>query len=106
MSLPGCPEVVLFVVVLLALEDRAGAVELLDEDEAYHLMGERHAGKGDHRLGTFVYSLREAVGTTDDEYEVAACCLPLAEPFGKLDAAPLLAALIEQDEIVLRLHIL
>lgn len=106
MSLPGCPEVVLFVVVLLALKDSAGAVELFDEDEAYHLMGERHAGKGDHRLGTFIDCFGETVRSADDEDEVAACGLTLAEPFGELDAAALLTALIEQDETVLWLHIL
>lgn len=106
MSLPGCPEVVLFVVVLLALEDRASTIELLGEDEAHHLVGECHVGEGDHCLGTLIDCLGETIRSADDKDEVAACRLALAEPSGKLDAAALLTTLVEQHETVLWLHIL
>lgn len=44
----------LFVVVRLSLDDGHGAVELFDEDESDHLVGEGHAGEGDFVVGALV----------------------------------------------------
>ncbi len=89
-------------VILLALEDGAGAVELFDEDEADHLMRERHLGERDLVVGALIDGGRKAVGATDDEHESAGGLLLLAQPFGKFDAAALAAMLIEKDDGILR----
>ena len=46
-----------FVVVRLAVEDGHGAVELLGEDEAYHLVRECHLRERDFLIGSGIYFL-------------------------------------------------
>ena len=36
----------------LSIKDGIGSIELLDEDETNHLMGEGHWGKGDFLVGS------------------------------------------------------
>ena len=52
-------------------QDGEGAVVLLDEDEAHHLVGEGHAGEGEFGVSGVIDGGREAVGTPDDEDKAA-----------------------------------
>jgi len=61
----------LLVVVRLAFDDGASAVDLLGEDEAYHLVREGHLGEGKLFVGTGVDGRGEAVWASDDEDESA-----------------------------------
>ncbi len=85
-------------VVGLTFDDGAGAIDLLGEGEAYHLVGEGHLRETELFVGTAVNGGGEAVGASDDEDEAAGSLLLLFEPTGKLDAAVFLAMLVEQDD--------
>ena len=60
---------VLFVMVGLVVQDGHGPVDLFGEDEAYHLMGERHARKGNLFRRGGVDTRREAIGAAHHENE-------------------------------------
>ena len=85
-------------VVGLTFDDGAGAIDLLGEGEAYHLVGEGHLRETELFVGTAVNGGGESVGTSDDEDKAAGGLLLLFEPTGKLDAAVFLAMLVEQDD--------
>ena len=93
----------LLVVIGLAFDDGAGAVDLFGEDKAYHLVGEGHLREGELFVGAGIDGRGEAVGASDDEDEPAGGVALLFEPAGKLDAAQLTAMFVEQDNGVGRL---
>ena len=94
-------------VVGFVVEDGEGAVELLGEDEADHLVREGHGGKGELLVGSGIDLGGEAVGTTNEEDEAACDGVLLAlHPLGELGAAKGLAVLIEEDEVVGGLELL
>ena len=88
--------------ILLPLEDGAGAVELLDEDQADHLVAEGHEREGDLLVGTAVDGRGEAVGTSDDEYQSAGSGTLVFQPLGEVGAGALLAPFVKQYDGVLR----
>lgn len=53
--------------IILAAQDGEGAVELLYDQEAYHLVGERKATYGETAAGSLIDGLGESVRATDDE---------------------------------------
>ena len=56
-------------VVGLAAEDGHGAIDLLDDEEAHHLVGEGHARERELLVGAGVDLRREAVGAADGQYQ-------------------------------------
>ena len=95
----------LYVVVGEIVEDGKGTVELLGEDDTYHLVRKGHLRKGNLSLGKGVYLGREAIGASDDKNEAAAHGVhPLLKPLGKAYGGELLATLIEQDNVIARLN--
>ena len=95
----------LYVVVGEIVEDGKGTVELLDKDNAYHLVGKGHLRKGYLALGKGVNLGGEAIGTSDDKDETAAHGVhPLLKPLRKAYGGELLATLIEQDNVIARLN--
>ena len=59
------------VVVGFVVENGEGTVELLGEDEADHLVGEGHGGKGELVVGAGIDLGGESVGASDEEDEAA-----------------------------------
>ena len=55
----------------LAFDDGAGAIELLGEDEAHHLVAERHGREGEAFVGAGVDVGGESVGAADEEDETS-----------------------------------
>ena len=94
----------LFVVVRRAVQDGHGTVELLDEDEPYHLVREGHARHGQLFVGGGIDFGGEAVGAANDEDQPPVDGVHLLpHVFGKLHGAHLLAALVEQHNDIARL---
>ena len=78
-----------------------GTIELLDKDEAYHLVREGHLGEGQFVAGFSVDVGREAVGATYDEDKALVDGLHfLLHIFRELYAAHFLAVLVKQDDVV------
>ncbi len=91
----------LFVMIGLSIEDGIGSIELLDEDETNHLVGEGHWGKGDFLVGSGIDFGRKAVRSSNDEDEsLGNGVLLLLNPVGKVDTAKGLAMLVQQDKVV------
>ena len=87
-------------------QDGEGAVVLFDEDEAHHLVGEGHAGEGEAGVGGVIDGGREAVGSADDEDEAAGQRGHLLlQPLGKVGRGVLLAAFVEEDDVVAGLQL-
>lgn len=85
----------------LSIEDGIGTIELLNEDETNHLVGEGHWGKGDFLVGPGIDFGRKAIGSSNDEDEsLGNGVLLLLNPVGKVDTAKGLAMLIQQDKVV------
>lgn len=85
----------------LSIEDGIGSIELLNEDETNHLVGEGHWGKGDFLVGPGIDFGRKAIGSSNDEDEsLGNGVLLLLNPVGKVDTAKGLAMLIQQDKVV------
>lgn len=85
----------------LTIEDGIGSIELLNEDETNHLVGEGHWGKGDFLVGSGIDFGRKAVRSSNDEDEsLGNGVLLLLNPVGKVDTAKGLAMLIQQDKVV------
>lgn len=79
--------------------DGEGTIELLDEEETDHLMGESHLGKGDLLLCSIIDALRETVGTTYQENETLGDGLEaLLHPLTELATGHLAATFIEKDK--------
>lgn len=91
----------LFVMIGLSIEDGIGSIELLNEDETNHLVGEGHWGKGDFLVGPGIDFGRKAIGSSNDEDEsLGNGVLLLLNPVGKVDTAKGLAMLVQQDKVV------
>ena len=87
--------------IRLSIEDGIGSIELLDEDETNHLVGEGHWGKGDFLVGPGIDFGRKAIRSSNDEDEsLGNGVLLLLNPVGKVDTAKGLAMLIQQDKVV------
>ena len=94
-------------VIRLSSHDGHGAIELLDEDEAHHLVGEGHLGEGNLLDGLGIDFGREAVGTAYDEDEALADGVHLLlHVLGELYAAQLFSVLVEQHDVVTWLELL
>ena len=86
-------------VIGFAPKDGHCAVDLLNGHYSYHLVRERHPGKGDLAVSAVIDGFGEAVGTADDEDEVSTGThLPLQE-IGELDIAELASVFIEQQHV-------
>jgi len=87
--------------IRLSIEDGIGSIELLNEDETNHLVGEGHWGKGDFLVGSGIDFGRKAIRSSNDEDEsLGNGVLLLLNPVGKVDTAKGLAMLIQQDKVV------
>ena len=83
----------------LAAHDGVGAVDLLDEKEADHLMGEGHLGEGYLTLGGLINAGRESVGPSDEEDEALGYGLHLLlQVLTELSGSELSASLVQKDE--------
>ena len=60
----------LFVVVGFVAEDGHGAIELLDEEEADHLVGESHLREAELAVGTLINCFGKAIRSAYNEIEV------------------------------------
>ena len=81
--------------VRLALQNREGAVKLLDEDEPHHLVAERHGRERQFGIGTVVHLLCETVWSPDDEHEAFGARSHLFfKALGELDRGVLLAVFV------------
>lgn len=86
-------------------EDGKGAIELLGEDDAHHLMGEGHLRKGYFALGKGIYLRGKSIRSSYNEDEATAHGIhSLLEPLRKAYGGELLATLIEQDDVIARLN--
>lgn len=91
----------LFVVVGFVVEDGHGAVDLFDEEEADHLVGEGHFGEGEFFVGAFVDAIGEAVRSTDDEDDLAGTAVHVVlNLFGEVHGAWSFAAFVEKDDVI------
>ena len=87
--------------IRLSIEDGIGSIELLNEDETNHLVGEGHWGKGDFLVGPGIDFGRKAIRSSNDEDEsLGNGVLLLLNPVGKVDTAKGLAMLVQQDKVV------
>ena len=84
-------------VVRAVVQNGHGPVKLFHEDKPYHLVRERHFGKGNLFLGSLIDGRRESVRSADDEHQplVYGMHFPLY-PVGKLDGAEFFSMLVEQ----------
>ena len=88
-------------VVGFAFEDGHGAIALLHEEEAHHLMGERHLGERNLFFGQRVDFWRKTIGAANDKDQAAgARCHALLQIFGIFNGAKFAAAFVEQNEVV------
>ena len=62
-------------VVGFVVEYGHGAVDLFDEEETNHLVGEGHFGEGEFFVGAFVHAFGEAVRSTDYEDDLAGAAI-------------------------------
>lgn len=85
-------------VVGFAAEDGHGAVELFGEEQTDHLMAESHLAQGDLCVGAGIDGRAETVRSAHDEGEIAPAVHPSLELCGKIDAAVLLAMLVEENK--------
>ena len=90
-------------VVALAANYSAGAVELLGEYQSYHLVRERHARERNLLVGTAVHVGRESVRSADNEHQSASRLLLARQPRGHLHARAFGTVLVEQNHCVRRL---
>ena len=85
-------------VVGFAAEDGHGAVELLDEQEADHLVTERHLAETYLRVCALIDRLTEPIRPADDERQSACGCVePGLQLVGKRQAAVLTTMFVQQD---------
>ena len=85
-----------FMMVRAVVQDAHCPVELLCEDEAYHLVRESHLRERNLFLCRSVYGRRESVGTAYDENQpLDRVHLPFY-PGGELDGAEFFAVLVKQ----------
>lgn len=96
--------IVLLVMVALAFDDSAGAIQLLGEYQSYHLMRECHSRERNLLVRTFVYGVGESVRASDYEDESASCLLLLLKPCAHLHTGALCSVLVEQNNRVGRLY--
>ena len=83
------------------VEYRQGAIELLGKDDAHHLVREGHARERYFALCSGIHGIGETVGTTDDEHQSFGYGVhALLQPVGKSYGSELLAALVEEDDVV------
>ena len=93
-------------VILLPFYDRTRAIELLHEDEAHHLVGEREARERDLLVGARIDRLGEAVGSSDGEDESARRGPLLLQPSRQFHGPWLASVLVEEHQRVGGLHLL
>ena len=94
-------------VIRLAFQDGEGAIELLDENQAYHLVAEGHGRERYFGVGTVVNLLREAVRSAHDEDQpLGSRCYLFFKAFCKLYGCKLLAVLVQKDDLVAGLQLL
>ena len=91
----------LFMMIGFAAQDGHGAVELLDEEEAHHLVGEGHEGEGELFGGQGVDGGGESVGAADYEHEAPGhLALLLLKIGGKLDGTVFASSFVEEHDVV------
>lgn len=95
-----------FVVIRFSLDNRAGTIDLLGEDDTYHLVGEGHSGKRYLTICPGIDGIAEAVGTADDKDQLTGYALAVLHPGCELDGAVFLAMLIHQNDGIRGLELL
>lgn len=92
---------ILLVVIWFVVEDGHGAVDLLGEKEANHLVREGHEREGDLFLGYLMKGGGEAVGAAHYEDQTARTCRhAFLYPLGKLHGAAFFAVFVQQYNVV------
>jgi hypothetical protein len=87
-------------VVGMAAEDCRGAVELLGEHDAHHLVRPRRRTEGDGEPGDLVEGRVVAVGAADgDDQRALAAVAEGGDPVGEGLRGEVLAALVEEDDL-------
>ena len=80
-------------------------IDLFDKEEPHHLMAEGHLRQRDLALCSIVDSLREAIGTANQQHQSLVDRVHLVlEEGAELARSELLAFLVEQNEHVARLQ--
>src|SRR5262245_6869576 len=90
----------LFAVVGVILQHGMRAIQLFREDDAHHGMRKGQRRQRPAQAGLHEDAGPETVGTPDDEAELAAVLLALAQPPGELQGGEGFAALVERDQVV------
>ena len=86
-------------------DDGKSAIELLDEEEANHLVRKGHLRERDLALSSGIDAGREAIRTADKQDEALRHGLQtLLHPLAELTAGHLASPLIEQDQHIARLQ--
>lgn len=85
-------------VVGVAVDDGEGAVDLLDEEETHHLMGEGHLAERKAFATAGIDLVGEAVGASDDEAKATRDDLHLVfDPIGIGPGCELFALFVQED---------
>src|SRR6185295_13928174 len=90
----------LLAMIRMIREHRVRAIELLGEQDAHERVRERELGERPFEVRALQHFRREAVGTADEEREIAPVLHALAEPGGERLRRHFFAALIERDDVL------
>lgn len=90
--------------ILAAVRDIVGAVELFGEDEAGELVGEDQAGKAPDKVGFLADGLVDTEGAADDEDDFASVYKGGFEGFAELRGGEVVAALVEENDVLVWLE--
>ena len=90
----------LFVMVALALDDSAGAIQLLGEYQSHHLMRECHSRERNLLVGALVHGVGETIRSADDENKSAGSLLLFLKPSSHLHTCALRSVFVEQNNRV------
>lgn len=89
------------------VENGHGPVDLLDEEETYHLVGEGHLAEGDFLIGHTMDLLSKAIRAANNEDKAfGRGSHALLHPLGKVHGTTLTAMLVEQNKVVAGLKLL
>lgn len=95
----------LFMMIRLSLHYGAGPVELFDENQSHHLMGECHSAQRNHFVGALVDRLRESIRPTNHKDKPARRVYFLLKPVCETKASHFVPMLIQQHDRVRRLDV-
>lgn len=81
------------------IKDGESTIKLLDKNKTHKLVGERHAGKRNHGIGTGIDIGRKSVRTANDKYQTTRTrSHTLLNKSRKTNRRKLIATLIEKND--------